>query len=428
MCRLLALLLPLFYCCVCLSQGRLVPVGLGYSSTSVNTAIFRTNAIVTADSTQYIAYYDGEGYVTLGKRTLGSDHWDLQRTSYRGHVEDGHNVISLAIDGDGYLHVAFDHHGSALHYCRGVAPGALELSPLQPMVGVDEGDVTYPEFYRLPSGDLLFVYRSGSSGDGNMVMNYYDSATQQWSRRQSCLLSGEQQRNAYWQMYVDRRGVVYLSWCWRETWLVETNHDLCFAVSYDAGQTWQTSYGERYALPITASTAEYAWHIPQGSELMNQTSMCADEQGRVYIATYWCTDDSGIPQYRLVWHDGHTWQMTPVSQRQTPFSLAGGGTKRVPIARPRVLAQGDAVWLITRDSEYDDVVMTYHTNALSRGTWDVECLTTFPVDAWEPMVDLPLWLDTGAIHLFVERTRQGDGEVIIPAEPEMVYVLEMETN
>lgn len=29
------------------------------------------------------------------------------------------------------------------------------------MTGKDEDDVTYPEFYRMPDGDLLFVYRSG---------------------------------------------------------------------------------------------------------------------------------------------------------------------------------------------------------------------------------------------------------------------------
>ena len=42
------------------------------------------------------------------------------------------------------------------------------------MTGKDEDDVTYPEFYRMPDGDLLFAYRSGASGRGNLVLNRYD--------------------------------------------------------------------------------------------------------------------------------------------------------------------------------------------------------------------------------------------------------------
>ena len=98
-----------------LSAQRLIEVGDGYSKTSVNTAVFRNNALVTDGDTQYISYYDGEGYVVLGKRQLGTSEWTLQRTPYQGNVADAHNVISMMVDGKGYLHVAFDHHGNALN-------------------------------------------------------------------------------------------------------------------------------------------------------------------------------------------------------------------------------------------------------------------------------------------------------------------------
>ena len=101
------------------------------------------------------------GFVTLAKRRIGTDNWEVRHTAYRGKVSDGHNIISLGVDRDGYLHVAFDHHGHPLHYARSIAPGSLSLGPLEPMVGRNEQDVTYPEFYPLPSGKMLFVYRSG---------------------------------------------------------------------------------------------------------------------------------------------------------------------------------------------------------------------------------------------------------------------------
>lgn len=104
------------------------------------------------------------------------------------------------------------------------------------MTGVDEGNVTYPEFYPLSGGDLLFVYRSGSSGRGNLVMNRYSLKEHKWTRVQDILIDGENKRNAYWQLYVDEKGTIHLSWVWRETWHVETNHDICYARSFDNGE------------------------------------------------------------------------------------------------------------------------------------------------------------------------------------------------
>ncbi|MBQ5477036.1 MAG: BNR-4 repeat-containing protein, partial [Bacteroidaceae bacterium] len=155
------------------SAQKLVPVAKAYSQTSVNTAVFRNNSLVTHKGWQYIAYYDADGFLTLGKRKQGKDKWQIERSQYRGKVQDAHNVISIMLDGNGYIHVSFDHHGNALKYCRSVAPYSLKLGDLMPMTGNDEKDVTYPEFYYLKGGDLLFAYRSGASGRGNLVMNRY---------------------------------------------------------------------------------------------------------------------------------------------------------------------------------------------------------------------------------------------------------------
>ena len=234
---------------------HLVEVGKGYSSTSVNTTVFRNSSLTTWGNRQYIAYYDAEGWMTLGVRFLDSKDWTLHRTAYKGNVKDAHNVISFMVDGEGYLHVAFDHHGHPLNYCRSVAPHSLELGEKEDMTGSDEKDVTYPEFYRLANGDLLFAYRSGASGRGNLVLNRYSLATRTWERVQNVLIDGENKRNAYWQLYVDAEGTIHLSWVWRETWLVETNHDLCYARSMDGGQTWYKTTGRNMNSPS-------AWIMP----------------------------------------------------------------------------------------------------------------------------------------------------------------------
>ena len=421
----LTLLILLCSISSCTKAPRLVEVDKGYSSTSVNTTIFRNSSLASFEGKQYIAYYDAEGWMVIGSRLLNEDTWTLKRSQYKGNVKDAHNVISLMVDGEGYLHVAFDHHGHPLNYCRSVAPHSLELGDKEPMTGVDEKDVTYPEFYRLANGDLLFAYRSGASGRGNLVLNRYSLKTRQWERVQDILIDGENLRNAYWQLYVYAKGPIHLSWVWRETWLVETNHDLCYARSFDGGETWYKTTGEIYELPIRLDNAEYACRIPQNSELINQTSMSADAEGNPFIATYWRDQDSDIPQYRLVWFDGKQWQSQQVSNRTTPFSLKGGGTKMIPISRPRMVVDKNEAYYIFRDEERGSKVSMYYTNNMKEGKWEVKDLTEFAVNAWEPSHDSELWKSDKKLHLFVQDTRQGDGERQMQTEPQMVYVLEI---
>lgn len=409
-------------------KGKLSEVGEGYAATSVNTAVFRGSSLATHGDTQYISYYDPEGFVTLGQRKVGSDEWTLHKTQYKGNIKDAHNVISIGVDGDGYIHVSFDHHGHSLHYAKSMAPGSLELGEMMPMTGKDEQDVTYPEFYTMPNGDLIFAYRSGASGRGNLVLNHYDTKARQWNRLHDILIDGEGKRNAYWQMYADPKGILHLSWVWRETWLVETNHDLCYAQSKDGGRTWQRSDGSDYQLPITMESAEIAWEIPQNSELINQTSMTADIDGHPFIATYWREKESMVPQYRLVWHDGKNWNMSTVGLRSEPFSLSGGGTKMIPIARPRIVSDGKKACYVFREQERGSKVSVAYTPHLGKKDWKIMDMTDFSVDAWEPSYDMNLWNEKRKLNVFVQASHQGDGEKVAETstQAEPVYVLEIE--
>lgn len=409
------------------NEAKLVKVGEGYARTSVNTAVFRGSSIISHNNTQYISFYDKDGSLILGKRKLGSANWTLSKTQYKGNIADAHNVISIGVDGEGYLHVSFDHHGHPLRYARSVEPESLQLGPLEAMVDNNEKDVTYPEFYSMPDGGMVFAYRSGASGRGNLVLNRYNPKTRKWSRIHDILIDGEGERNAYWQLFVDPKGTMHLSWVWRETWLVETNHDLCYAKSSDYGETWQRSDGSSYSLPITLKNAENAWKIPQNSELINQTSMTADSNGNPYIATYWRDRDSDVPQYRLVWHDGNKWNMSKVGTRTVPFSLSGGGTKMIPISRPRIASDGKRAYYIFRDEERGSKVTVAYTPLLGKSDWKISDFTDFSVDAWEPSLDTNLWNRKRKLHVFVQESHQGDGERIAGGvnDSTPVYVLEV---
>jgi hypothetical protein len=398
-------------------------IGIGWARTSVNTVVFRKNSLFTNEDAQYAAFYDADGFVMLAKREKGKK-WNAQRTPYKGNVADAHNSISIAVDGSGILHITWDHHTSKLRYAKGVSPGSLQLTNEIEMTGVNEDEVTYPEFHRLPSGDLLFFYRSGESGEGNLIINRYDHRKRSWTQIQSNLIDGEGERNAYWQAYVDAKGVIHMSWVWRETWDVSTNHDLCYARSRDHGVTWERSDGSKYKLPIVQDNAEYALRIPQNSELINQTSMCADAQGRPFIASYWRANNQSLPQYFLVWHDGQRWASMQVSDRKTGFSLRGGGTKKIPIARPQVLVDphGKEVLMIFRDNDRGSKVSLARIDPTGR-KWSNIDLTDSGVGDWEPTYDSERWKKEGILDIFVQRTGQGDSEKQVDLAPQPVVIL-----
>ncbi|MDO9551209.1 MULTISPECIES: BNR repeat-containing protein [Rhodonellum] len=396
-------------------------VGEGWANNSINTVIFRRNSLDSDGKNQFIAFYDQEGFVVLGKRNLSSEIWELKKTAYMGNVKDAHNSISIALDGQGYLHVSWDHHDNELRYAKSKEPLSLELGDKEYMTGLQESKVTYPEFHRLPDGNLIFMYRSGASGRGNLLINKYDLKSKSWLQIHSNLIDGEDQRNAYWQSYIDDLGNIHLSWVWRESWDVSTNHDMSYAVSRDQGMTWEKSTGEKYILPITASSAEYAWKIPQNSSLINQTGMSADRKGNPYIVTYWA--ENGVPQLQVVFLKDGKWEKVSPNNRTQAFSLGGGGTKRIPISRPQILVDHqEQIYIIYRDEERDNKVSLVYQTKLG---WDIRDLTELPVGQWEPTYDISLWKSSKSLHLFLQNVAQIDGEGIADGKSSPVQVIEL---
>ncbi len=405
-----------------------VPIGFGWAKNAVNTTIFRKNSVVSHKGYQFVAYYDSVGYVVVAKRKLTTNNWQVLRTNFKGNVKDAHNVISMMIDSDGFVHLSWDHHGNVLHYSKSVQSLGLNFSPEIPMTGVKEAKVTYPEFYRLANGDLLFFYRDGSSGNGNFIINKYSIATKAWQRLQDVLINGEGKRNAYWQACVDVKGTIHVSWVWRESADVSSNHDMCYAASDDGGVTWRKSNGVVYTLPITQATAEVVLAIPQKSELINQTSMTADEDGNPYIATYFKPQGSNVPQYQLIYFNDKAWQVNQVSNRQTPFSLSGVGTKKIPISRPQIIvgkANGKlTAIMLYRDEENGSVASAATCKDLITNSWTTKNITTTALDNWEPSYDTELWKQSKKLHIFIQKAGQGDGEKLENLAPQPVYVLE----
>lgn len=411
-------------------NGQVVTVAQGWSQNSINAVVFRKNSVVSYKDKQYVAFYDANGYLTLAKRKHNSSKWKINTTEYKGNVKDAHCSISIMIDGDGYLHIAWNHHNSKLLYCKSEKPESLDLLKPEFMIGENEDFVTYPEFYSFPGGDLFFLYRDGSSGNGNIVINRYHTSAHTWSRVHTGFIDGEKERNAYWQACVDDNGTFHISWVWRESSDVSSNHDMCYAKTMDYGESWQKSDGSQYNLPITKSTAEYACRVPENSNLINQTSMYADKKGIPYIATYYTPEGDSVPQYFLIYRDQDIWKTVQMTQRNTAFSLKGGGTKKIPISRPQILVDVKAgqtrVILIYRDIEFNNKIVLATNQDSEFTNWQSTAVTDYSVGSWEPTYDTELWRQNKILQLYVQNVGQGDGETLEKLTAQYIKIQEIE--
>jgi len=281
------------------------------------------------------------------------------------------------------------------------------------MTNSRESRVTYPQFFDLPDGDLLFLYRDGESGHGALILNRYDVTLQRWRTVQSNLIDGEGQRSPYWSMTADERGSLHLAWTWRDSPDVASNHDLAYARSDDAGQSWKKADGALLALPLTAANCDYAARIPINSNLMNPPSIGVTRAGRPYIVDYWSPTSGAVPQFHLVRHDGKAWTITPGPVAGTSFTLAGPGTKRPLLSRSIVLLETPSksaakVHLVYRDDHRGSRAMVSTFDEQTNHWSDAE-LTADSVGAWEPTFDEEQWHRLGQLQLLVQNVQQSDG-------------------
>ena len=114
-----------------------------------------------------------------------------------------------------------------------------------------------------------------------------------------------------------------------------------------------------------------------------------------------------------------------IALRTTPFSLKGGGTKMIPMARPRIVVDGGEIFYVFRDEERGSKVSLAHATDVANSKWSISDLTDFTVGAWEPSHDTELWKSRKRLHLFVQHAKQGDGERVVEFAPQSVYVLEV---
>lgn len=471
---------------------RLVPVDDGDPATSefgfagssaINTVAFVRSSLQTFGDQQFVTWYGRHqadashrfnNTIWIGRRTLGSADWEVFRhASFTANdINDGHDVICFGIDGDGYLHLSWGMHGDDFHYSRSTTPvtgnAPIELGPDTTMTG-NENTVTYPQFLRLPDGDLLYLFREGASGAGDTYLNRYRLASGAWENVH--LDAGAQApfiRGRGWtpdynpypnmpQLGGPEGSELVLTWCWRYEPVggdspanengYQTNNNFALARSPDGGLSWRRGDGSAYALPISRNgengdpdtAAEHIVTIPEGSSLINQASMCLDAAGQPVIASWWAPGAVLSPadhrrQYMVVFRDddGH-WQTRAVSSRASdPVEVKYDESAVRDLGRPIVVTDDeDRIIVAYRDDEHANGLTIVHslprTEDPDRQVWIEFDLSDENLGNYEPIIDNELWDRERQLH-FLHQPSAGKGYTPPANNASRVSVLEWDAR
>ncbi len=459
----------------------------GYAGSGVNNVSFIAWNLYTIGDQQFATYYyrnpdysgdPNNNQVLIARRTHGQPTWDVLKTSLTAtNISDIHDSVSMGIDGDGYMHLSWGMHVHPLRYAKSSSPvvGAnpLTMSGNLGTAGMtgQEDNVTYPQFFNLPDGDLLFLYREGVSNENNcgaadQYLNRYDTATDAWDNihksgaSQSPLLKGmgfTPDWNSYPnRMVADNQGHLHLTWTNRyqgdspagESGY-QTNHNFYYARSNDQGQTWTRMDGTPYALPIIgeaaaganpASIGELVVSIPEGSSLINQADMTIDKNGNPVIASWWAPgaqQGNHRRQYMVAFHDdaeyGDVWQTRQVSNRTIdPTDYKVPESELGDVARPLVLCDDDNRLLVVyRDNQDSNGTTVAYSEPYSvdptRSTWTTIDLTTDNMGKYEPNYDPVIWATENKLHLLYQ-VHAGCGNGFPPGNASPVSVLEWDAR
>lgn len=307
----------------------------------------------TVGERQFVAYYDSERRMTVAMRRIEEDRWQRVRIAstqedapgYQAAVTstrlgwDSHNSVTLAVDGDGYLHLSGNMHVNALTYFRSEKPWDISsFVQHYTMTGENEDRCTYPRFLTDQKGDLIFHYRDGSSGNGSEIYNRWDRASRRWVRLlDRPFTDGQELMNAYLhEPVMGKDGRFHLSWVWRDTPDCKTNHDLSYAVSDDLIH-WQTAVGDPIELPITLQTPGVVVDpIPAEGGVINGSGKIGfDSLGRT-ILTYHKFDAQGNTQAYCARWEGSAWAIHCTSDWSYRWWFEGGGSIVNDVALGRV--------------------------------------------------------------------------------------------
>jgi len=299
--------------------------------------------LLTHGQDQYVAYYDEQHRMTVASRRLDSKTWKYQILPSKIGW-DSHNSVTMAIDDDGYIHLAGNMHCVPLIYFRTSKPGDIaSFERITSMTGKNEKRCTYPKFMRGGAGEFIFHYRDGGSGNGNEIYNVYDRKTKTWRKLlDKPLTDGRGKMNAYMHgPKLGPDGYFHMTWMWRDTPDCRTNHDISYARTKDLTH-WETIAGKPITLPIALDRTKGVIidPVPSGGGIINVTGWAGFDSKKRVVVSYHKFDAAGKIQAYVARFIGGKWKISCVSDWDYRWEFQGNGSIGVEIRVGAVIPGG----------------------------------------------------------------------------------------
>ncbi|CAM1511712.1 Fc.00g092250.m01.CDS01 [Cosmosporella sp. VM-42] len=213
--------------------------------------------------------------VMLARRTRadGAINRDCLKTSSGDcavSVDDnGHNAPSVAVDGDGYVHVFTSMHNEGWKYFRSDSPWSATLVDHSSDMPDQSLLVTYPVSKRDANGNIWLIVRGQASGDSTARGGYiykYTKSSKTWSR-----VSIWAYRKGY-SVYPDdiqfsSDGDVHLQWEWSKYPASAVRHQGSYVRYTPSSGTYRSASGAIVSLPITQDTADIVFQPLTSGEI-----------------------------------------------------------------------------------------------------------------------------------------------------------------
>lgn len=396
-----------------------MPLGSAWAANSVNCVPFRSSGLISRGGIRYVSFYGAHGDVVVASVVAGAVAERVSLAAARQPF-DAHLSISLGLDGDGYLHVAYGAHDSKIQLARSVRPGlSAGFSAPEWLSDACAQRASYPMFLSVPPrGELILLFRDGSFASGDIRVMRLNRTTHRWEADPVALISGRISTGFNRGPYLNTpvasesgRTVLFLVWRLSLDEIgVFGNTGIACLLSNDALRSLVDVGDDPLRLPVTPSTAQPAIPVPPNANLINQASAAWRGDGVPMVLSYW-NDEQGIVQYRLGWCEKGRWTVSTVSRFKTRFELAGAGTLPLPHSRPELLVDPDGTaHVIFRSHEFDGrLVMT----SLAPPHYQIDrarhrLLVDEDLGFYEPVVDREGW-KSGELALYVQRCNQESG-------------------
>jgi hypothetical protein len=294
---------------------------------------------------QFAAYYDASRKMVVASRKLGDDDW-AYITLPESVVWDSHNYITMTVDDEERLHLSGNLHVNPLVYFRTREPLDIDtFERVDSLVGSEEQRMTYPRFFRGPSGEFIYTYRDGSSGSGNQIYDVYDAKEDTWDRLlDQPLTDGQGKMNAYIDgPRLGPDGRYHCVWVWRDTPDCATNHHVSYMRSRDL-RNWENIRGEALELPVTiGSPWTVVDPVPPGGGLINGNARLGFDGDNQPVVTYHKYDDAEKSQVFNARWMGEGWKSVPSTAWDSRWEFSGGGSIefKVRVSPIRVSKSGE---------------------------------------------------------------------------------------